>query len=627
MSEFYPKYRFFLDNTCAPGSTGCYPLEFINAEYTWQREDDFIFFRKLLDSPITFINDGSQSISDFTYLKDIYDNFKCCEIKFRVEKLCSGTWITDWEGYFTHNDVDWDFDKCTATVKLTSDDDYRCLLDNGNTEVNVLGVEDRITIQLSYTSVYDIYIDSTLDIDCLFTNPPGEPGYVLVFEDCTVPNSGTGRQVWIRERTFTQCVDGECTEPLQCGGPVWELISDTCGLDGQCEWVRAVGTSPPEILFADCVNGIPDPPPVPPGTDPEEYIIIFQDCEWFNPNLGVIIYYAAPCLINYTRVMTFSDVISYLVENTCPDIPGIRSNFLEINPLDDNPNFPYVPGKNYVITFNNSFFGETEDDNNYYSTLAIAQKSDIINPNSSNPATEGIMTFEELMEWLRIIFNIYWNIDDDGYLRIEHFVYYTSQQIYDLTVPPNAIYNEWLNQVSYNKQEMPKREVFKFAEAYYKDFVGVPIVYNSPCVNPKIKEKMYTVGDITTDINYIIDFPSSIDPHGFVFFLLDGILIRQATGKLTGTLQNNVELGWSNLHFNFHRHNRVLLSGVMNNVQQPFASAIKTRKQVTQSRIDCCYDFAPFRGYITTTQGNGEIEKATFYISQNRLLFDLVFDD
>ena len=99
----------------------------------------------------------------------------------------------------------------------------------------------------------------------------------------------------------------------------------------------------------------------------------------------------------------------YLVEQTGCPIEGVRSDFFGWDAPGDAPG--YVAGENYVT-------GEVTQTEG----LMMVQKSDVMDPSASNPATIGEMTFKEFMSMLRIMFDCYWDIDANGYIRIEHWI-------------------------------------------------------------------------------------------------------------------------------------------------------------------------------------------------------------
>lgn len=321
----------------------------------------------------------------------------------------------------------------------------------------------------------------------------------------------------------------------------------------------------------------------------------------------------------YDQNRTLLDVLT-LFSDAC-SLTEVQSDFFEMNPPGDAPG--YVAGYNYVT-------GEL----NKVAHIHIAQKSDIIDPDASNPATKGMITFSEMANMLREVFNVFWFIDGTN-LRFEHYSYFvrTANPSFDLT---SAGLQKWIigkNKYSYDKAKMPKYERYKWSEASNTDFVGTEISYDSFCVNldPKSNVLNHLPGNVTTDLAYINSDPTEIDKEGFVLIANDlfgaTYVVQSEAGLITGLIKPNMHLSWANLHYNYHRHGRVLLEGNMNNEVTVFLSAKRTKKQVDIKFPYCCADeLLPLTELVTTYLGEGEIEKMSFSIKNNTITADLLHD-
>ena len=278
----------------------------------------------------------------------------------------------------------------------------------------------------------------------------------------------------------------------------------------------------------------------------------------------------------YTRNRWLIDVIEYIAEQIVPGVI-VTSRF-------------FTEATNYVTGIENRM-----------TLLTIAQKSDIKRPGSSNPATIAMLSFNELMEILRM-FNVYW--DYDGELIIEHISYFESLPGMDLR---GQVLAEKSNKYSYLKEKMPKFERFSFMEASNSDFIGVPIRYESKCINPDPDSNIseYT-NRVTTDISMIEIESESVVDEGFVIFcnyLYGGnYYVYFTIGRLSLTSKYNNDLSWANLHHAFFKHNRVLSEGYMNNSLTEFASIQKNKQQEVLAKV-CREDNYDPRDYITTELG------------------------
>ena len=262
----------------------------------------------------------------------------------------------------------------------------------------------------------------------------------------------------------------------------------------------------------------------------------------------------------YTRNRWLIDVIEFLADNIIPGVAVVSSFF------NDATN--YVTGIASRVNL-----------------ITVAQKSDIKRPTSSNPATAANTTWNDFMNILKTMFNVYW-IYDGVNVIVEHYSYFSKTAGLDLQTQAIAVKS---NKYSYDKPEMPKYEKFLWAEASNIAFVGVPIWYDSPCVSSKTRE--YTV-PVTTDIEMIQANTFTIADEGFVFLAnyYDGPALRVwfADSKYGTYFKYNMDLSWANLQDAFHRHGRVLEEGYMNGRLTKFASIIPTKQQEINAIV--CYD-------------------------------------
>lgn len=260
-------------------------------------------------------------------------------------------------------------------------------------------------------------------------------------------------------------------------------------------------------------------------------------------------------------------------------------------------------------------------DTNRLTYLTIAQKSDIIRPSSTNPASMALLSWKELMSILWTMFQIRWTYDGAGTFTVEHISYFAPGTGIDLRTQLIAVAN---NKYTYLKDKMPKYEKFTFMEASQDDFVGFPIYYESKCINPdpdtNIEEQTCQV---TTDLEYIINTPEAIADTGFVILCnyLDGgnYYVEFTKGAMSGEVKLNMRLSWANLHYSYFRHNRVLITGTLNNgyPETTFWTARKTKLQNTNAIV--CEMFDPTEE-ITTELGETYLGGVKGIVSKAEIL-------
>lgn len=316
-------------------------------------------------------------------------------------------------------------------------------------------------------------------------------------------------------------------------------------------------------------------------------------------------YNSSATAISYTRGRSFKEACEYVLQQINCGFSQIHSDFFEWNVVADAPG--YSPGINYVTGATNKL--------NY---LTIHQKSDVLNPTSSNPATKGMLTFEKMTKIWRELFNCFWFIDSSGRFRVEHLKYFNNTMAYDSTISPHAKFNIGKRVYTYNKEQMPKYERFGFSEVLYADFIGADIYYDSICVNQDPDGNVAERGTkdfLTTDLYALFIDPASANKVGFVLMCNDfdgsNYVVSVDTGVISNSLIANVHLSWANLHDAYHRYGRILLVGYMNNVLTTFVTAKKNKLQKDIVLQLCCDDeFNPTMSYIPTELGNGIIESA-----------------
>lgn len=593
------------------------PYNFPDSQFEWNREGEEIFFRKLFDSPLKFLK------ADYDYfVSEILPN-ECCEVKFIIEKKCSGMgflteddreitteqdWNVEWRGYFTHNSCEWDLSHCNVNVKFELDDFYRCLL---------YGYEDKQTIfeTLQYFERLEC---------CEDRNQIAQGGSV-----CTPPCVGLldalqddGDDVigFDPNQKLLPCDDSDFNE--------WQVEKHTSQ--------QLTFTGLPVETFKICITFIREVAitidSLGVATEPSGVGWVMREAVNYNglpghkwtrlPYGGIYYVYSAytvvrdcdddPCVrtwtVNFpatpdssTTQKSLTDVSNFLVSKSCGTLSGFRSDLFEINPVGDTPG--YVAGIDYVTGVASKI-----------SNLRVQQISAFLTVMSDTPQEIfSDMSLKDLLDSLKIIFNCKWFVDDEGYVRMEHISWFRRTAAVDTTVGQDNIrLNKSKKKFKYDRVEIPVREKFNFPYQGYKDFIGVDIKYNSACVNLR-KSVSYSVPKFSTDLKYIQDSANNLkDFNSFLLLACDtDNTILSETGVLTGEEQLNGHLSWANLHDAYYRHDRFLPSGLMNDAETTFETTKKTKRQVPVvfAGSGCCKVINPLVDLVTTELGDGQIDK------------------
>lgn len=271
----------------------------------------------------------------------------------------------------------------------------------------------------------------------------------------------------------------------------------------------------------------------------------------------------------------------FIDASECSDVLGVKSDFLEWSPPGTAPG--YVAGENYVTGAASQTAG-----------LVLVQKSDAILPNATNPATRGELSMSEFFTALRVIYRLFWDIDANGYIRIEHWSYWTSVAGIDIREMPGV--NEPL-QYEHTNSKIPRYERAKWMESNGEDFNGLDIIYDSQCASDSDKDSKVeniSPGQITTDVGMIADpeLVGKISRDGFVWLACDYANGTYSTivdiGELSGDYVLNAPLSWANLQRDFWTWDRKLASGNMNGVDVVFDGFVPNIEQADVLAPICC---------------------------------------
>jgi hypothetical protein len=572
-------------------STEFFPINGADVTYTYDRElsNGQIFFRTKLASELKF--GGPRHKAEYTYFWNAFRSWagnnigRCGSIYIRQELMC-GMWKVIWTGEFSPASGHFDKHRCLYSVKPEPMDRYTCILRRMDKKYNVLD-QDSETL--------DVPIMSQLDIVISQDDLTGVQDYAVA----TSITDGYGCTIYVnwQERVKMPCSAGSPSAPST---PGWTLRVNVCD-QGYSSYTRPVtigwsfGTPTPGSY-----TYVPDDPEVVPGGP--DCVIPDDSCDWVAFGLYVGCYDGSPGQIASERLLPYylcRPVYSIVAHTTtlsrardlgealtamyAPCGGTVISDFLELNPAGDYPG--YTAGTNYVT-----------GDTNRVSNLKMFQLSDVVTV-SSNAATVGETTLKDMLGFLQSM-RLFWDIDDDGNLRIEHWVYWQSQQGLDIT----RLQNTEAESFSGLDEKPAASEVCKWVFSKGTDFTGVPITYAPPCASEDTdKPKVYDFKGFTTDLPIIIETRAT----NFFGFTKDGFLIvaceagstdvTYENGALTGTAAANMHMSWANLHDNYWTWDRPLPNGNMNTVDTEFDGFVANVKQDEFGVDLCCliFDFNP----------------------------------
>lgn len=585
--------RFYFHVTHGTDSRIVHPSEATNGKLSYFKNDDEAFYRMKFSGSMVFDNKHG----DFDYFAALEQAGMCDDIFIDVVVYCDDVKVVKWNGKFSTGSGKFNFDRCLFTVTPTTYDDNYCL-------------------------------DKLLKKD---------------FDTLRVFKSGVGLNIYTAESTagtlhtlvhtadyhFTTLTSENCkidTVPVTCPSDFlkWCYVS---------EEVIPISTNRTRIITTYQREEILIPPSGGICVAPDESwtydSVVGGDCLFYRCGSGVS--------LEYDRMRMLNEIIDAILNQPDNDCTfEYQSIFFDFQPNVLDPVYLLTSSglNNYVSVFTSAPNLESKT-----RWLMWAQKSDIKDPLASNPATKGVIKFSKLLQDLRFMFNVYYSCVD-GVFKLEHISYYERYSVVmDLTLYKKEQAGK--NEYEHLSDDIPKRETFHWMEGDYPvgaisfdDFVGRPIIYDSECARGD--EIDYAVDDITTNLQWIVDAPDEISDDGFVVLatkLVSGVYnINYEIGFLSGNGKLNAHLSWANLHQNYHRHNRFLPSGNMNDNAVDFLSWKPNIKQVPFDIQLCCEEtFNPNAQFLSVLgekylqRTNGRLYSADFNLSRSTITIVLKY--
>lgn len=545
---------------------------------------------------------------DFTYFKAWLDSSGFCgPVPVRFEIWCDGEWKAFWKGRFAAGGGSWDYTKCRFEVKPKEDDAYSCISDAMATKWNILAVGPVTANVVSLPSLEFIVcawesglpMCGMVDID---TYTPAQVWWPSFFPDQQLV-------VMWREYAITECVN---EEPVVPSGSGWTLLSDDCETSGTAKYTRTPTISwifgtPQHFLDGE---GYPEPPPATCGN----WVKLGAYNYGFTPP-GEVPFYV--CLndaasTQITRARALDSVLDFFISKMACGLQGVRSDFFGINPVGDAPG--YEAGINYVTGMPTQTEG-----------ILLVQKSDVIVPGASQPATKGDLSIKELLEILYTMFRVKWFVDQDGYLRIEHYKYFNSEVSIDITAMPADKVLEVMSHEDANNGT-PVIERMSFDDALGLDFIGADIVYSGPCIADGTQQQVaeYSAMGIITDVALLLNDPSANSRKGFVILACSFNGTNYDTiidmGALSGEYVSNAPASTANLQRDYWTWDRYLSVANVNREDTVFDGFLPTIEQagITVLCQGCAVLDFDANGLVRTKLGqqhlggvDAEIEKAS----------------
>ncbi len=561
----YDRFSIYIDT--GSGFESYFPVN-DTFSISWRKDEKWKFYRRFFEEKLLFCKDDYKKLLALEQSCD-----RCDRVPFRVDITCKGQTSTYFDGYLNLNKGDWDQDRCELEIKPETQDEYTCLLDNWKVEKNILFGTTKSTVNPFFGI-----------IECQIVNagPVLSPFPISSLPVASPPSISEG---WTVVNNLLIGVTLVGTNP-----DLFEVQTNV--QTTYCREFVAGATLPPGSGWVSVTGGWA-------RALNAQFDFNASDLD-YSDNVFEQIFVVAGYNIQTNEVYEYdngvklTDVVSLLVEECDYDIV---SNLFNINPDNTEPS-------------NDAYNCAAE----CLECLVLYQKTDITNADAFQNATIANLSLEKLFDIL-LVFNICFEIEG-SILRIEHDSYFEAQQ--GIEIPADCL--EATNKYSYVSDKLPQFEKFSWMDNASAYFRGSDIEYLNCYEVGKVEE--YEFDCVSTDVNYLIANPDEIDTEGFV--LVSAI---EFNGQLVLNNDNRC-LSWTELHECYWRHGRPQWSGIMNDEETCFESAIRTKKQVVVEFPLCCEDLLEFtpEDLMLSGLGWGEIKTASYDAKTQFLTVNLLHE-
>lgn len=283
----------------------------------------------------------------------------------------------------------------------------------------------------------------------------------------------------------------------------------------------------------------------------------------------------------------------------------------------------------------------TTDFNLNSTPLMMTPKSNLLAGEFSQPAMKATITLKNVLDMLKYVFQAYWYIGTDGKFHVEHISYFKNGGSYsssptvgiDLTtlqVSRNG--KAWAfatSEYSFEKEDMPERYQFEWMDEVTEAFVGVPIEIISKYVKQGKIENI-TIGQFTTDVDYILLAPEDISKDGFALFacqLQSGayvVPIDTVAMQFEPRVQNYV-LSFRTTQPKYWTDDLPARSVKINDEEYTITGMMQ-RKRKQELQIPTGGSDPDIYKLVKTYIGNGQINKLSINLSSRMAKTTLVYD-
>jgi hypothetical protein len=578
--------------TSSTTSVQVHPLNDEALVYKWTRIKDSVNYKLQLSTKLLFGNNLKLNITDFDFLYSYESNSltRCETLTIDIYKTCDGIELLEFSGIMPLNSGTWDLDKCIVTLEVKNNTSiYDCIEEN----------KKETALPISQFMPYD-------------NVPPNNYNPTFFLYD--YPQTST-------EWTFLT------VNSLKTSiGPYTPRNNPYSGNPNDGDY--------PYILFAVLCDRVVRELLVKCGRADANIMIKSDYFDW-NPVGDAIGYIGSPIPAPPTS----------LPAGNWPGIIAYNFRFMML---------PITAGINYVTgQYNKLTHLLYMPKSNANDRTATEWEQPVFSPFGVDDVNGNRVSFADIEKIWAEMFQAYWFIDTDGAMRVEHISFFNnSANIYNSLSAENLKYNKANNKYAYQRETLPRKEIFKFSQN--KDFlngrIGLiydvsnkynEVLYDSICIN-KDKDNASTeviLPLVVTDIRSLDSKNSSepdvYDRNGFFMcqasfsarydlkpYFGGGFYIAETDATIEDELilssssiisYENAHVQWGNLIRRYLKDNRILQIG--KNGPDNITFSARTRKSKIQENVYikyCCNNiiFDPKQASVITGLGTGIVDEA-----------------
>lgn len=591
----------------------------------WELQDDTFFYSQVVGG---FKVKGD----DFRWLKDIEDDGDICgTILLCVDKRCSKEWEPLVMSKFTVQNCAWNNAKCNVKITPEANGVGDCLIEKKDDILNMIDVVGLI----DSADISDVDDGDTLNFDngrvFIYNSPSLADILVLpvliggsTTPDPTVEDVMGAGVINPDEKDFIRItLLGIITK---FGAPDWKVF---------VAW-----TYRRDLLkdSGDCL-------PTPPG-----YTLVSEtalSCSFFkkptSEDQSMNDYFIGECAIPPIALLnTF--VIWICVHAGDPDYPnGLFATMVHkdeqikggnayatipldeaIQPFLDNCNIEKTVSDFFQINPENpSSINPVTGLTSHTDGMALIPRSNAILANTQN-ATVANLTWGEIQTGLKEMFMVFWGIDLNGDLRLEHLSFFEQTVIgLNLTIPNNDKFtNEEIN-YTYKRELLPYIENIFQQEWLNYNWEDRKIKYLDSAGNKLncvgTSELDHSYGVFSNDLEFFVEYPTDGPRDGWVMVSTETVTgtgrpwIKDFDGLLNGfmSVKRLVE--------NYYNHGRSALIGTIQGFPITFETTVRLKEEPILGVSICCKDDFDPRLNIKTPNGIGRVISAEHDLKTNKL--------